>query len=200
MSRPSNQSAILAHGLDLVHRNGLSSTGVAAIAAAARVPKGSFYNHFKSKDHFGQVILEKYFEEVSNTLREELNSSEHNGLDGITSYFTRLRNYNIRIGLDRGCLIGSISAEASQLSTAARKKLFGLLTEWTELLADGISKGQRDGSIRNMISPSTTAAILLDAWQGALLRSKAQRTAEAQDRFIEILLPQVLGKGFPDAL
>jgi len=64
MARPGKKAELVEAGLDLLHRRGFSATSVADIAEAAGVPKGSFYNHFKSKDDFGSAVLDLYFGEV----------------------------------------------------------------------------------------------------------------------------------------
>lgn len=44
---------ILAAGCGAIHRRGFSASGLAEVAAAAGVPKGSFYNLFESKEEMG---------------------------------------------------------------------------------------------------------------------------------------------------
>jgi len=44
----------------MTHR-GYTRVGLAEVVAAAQVPKGSFYHYFKSKDEFGQAVLDQYF-------------------------------------------------------------------------------------------------------------------------------------------
>ena len=38
----------------------------------------------------------------------------------------------------------------------------------------------------------TLAAVLIDGWQGALLRAKVERTSAPLDAFLDILLPSLL--------
>lgn len=192
MPRPSKRNDLLTKGLDLVHRKGFSASGVAAISEAAAAPKGSFYNHFKSKDEFGRAILENYFEDVRAAMLEEAAEPARTGFESVLSYFKQLRNYNAKVGFERGCLIGNLSAEASQLSKATRFRAANLLQEWSAMLALLIAKGQADLSISKTVKPEAIGSILLDSWQGALLRSKVQGNADAQDNFIKLLLPLAL--------
>lgn len=194
MAKPSKRTGIIDSGLELIHRNGFSATGVAAIADAAGAPKGSFYNYFKSKDDFGNAALHRYFEDVQSTLIETLQASDQAVPARLRNYFIRLRNYNGRTNFTRGCLIGNISAEVSAVSEATRVNLRRLLAEWTAHLTRALEQGQRDGDVRSDVAAATLAGLLLDAWQGALLRSKVERSPTALDGFIDVLLPQLTGK------
>lgn len=53
------------HLLDTGYRimavKGFSGVGLNEILQSAGVPKGSFYHYFKSKEQFGQALLEDYF-------------------------------------------------------------------------------------------------------------------------------------------
>ncbi len=45
----------------LMAEKGYTAVGLAELVAAAGVPKGSFYYYFKSKEEFGQALLDDYF-------------------------------------------------------------------------------------------------------------------------------------------
>ncbi len=192
MPRPSKRADIVTHGLEVVHRNGLAASGVAEIVAAAGVPKGSFYNHFKSKDDFGNTVLLAYFAEVSEALDEELRPDGRKALARLKAYFKRLRVHNAKTGFMRGCLLGNISAESSTVNAGTRALIERLLSEWSGKLRTCVAEGQRAGDIRADPAAVKLARILLNSWQGAVLRSKVERGPAALDDFIDVLLPQLL--------
>lgn len=189
MGRRGKKREILETGADLVHRAGFAATSVADITAAAGVPKGSFYNHFDSKDAFGNAVLARYFEDVRAALDETLHAPGAPALARIQNYFRRLKAYVAGENFARGCLIGNVSAEVSAVSAATRAQLAALIREWTASLARCIAEGQRDGSIRRGPTAESLAILLLDSWQGALLRAKVERGPAALDNFLDLLLP-----------
>jgi len=194
MRQPSKRQELLEKGRDRVHRGGFAATSVADIAEAAGAPKGSFYNHFESKDDFGGAILDHYFEDVRAALDETLHAGKKPALARLRAYFVRLRNYVGQENYARGCLIGNISAEVTSVSEQTRAKLSALIGAWTESLARCIEDGQRDGSIRRDLAATALARLLLDSWQGALLRAKVERLPAALDNFLDILLPSLAAK------
>src|SRR5580693_4615114 len=64
------REALLDAGVRIVHARGLAATGVRDIAIAARVPRGSFTNHFRSKEAFGLLVLDRYAERIDAIMRE----------------------------------------------------------------------------------------------------------------------------------
>ncbi len=72
MAKPSNRDKILTEGLRVVHERGFGGASVRDIVQAAGVPQGSFTNHFASKEAFGLEVIDRYFANATNTMRETL--------------------------------------------------------------------------------------------------------------------------------
>ena len=68
MARPSTREQIITAAVDTLHRKGFNGTSVQDITEAAQVPKGSFYNHFESKELLAVEALERYWQKVLNGL------------------------------------------------------------------------------------------------------------------------------------
>ena len=60
MSKPNVREQLIEAGLKTLLGQGFNGSGVQDVADAARVPKGSFYNHFESKEAFAAEALERY--------------------------------------------------------------------------------------------------------------------------------------------
>ena len=60
MGRPSAREGIVQAGLKCLVEKGFNAVGVQDITDTAGVPKGSFYNHFVSKEALGVEIVERY--------------------------------------------------------------------------------------------------------------------------------------------
>ena len=60
MPRPSLREQLLSAGVETLHQRGFNATSVQDITDAAGAPKGSFYNHFKSKEQLGVAAAEQF--------------------------------------------------------------------------------------------------------------------------------------------
>src|ERR1700738_3694846 len=60
MPRPNVKEQLIQAGLKSLLKRGFNGVGVQEITDQAGVPKGSFYNHFESKEALGAEIVERY--------------------------------------------------------------------------------------------------------------------------------------------
>ena len=106
----------------------------------------------------------------------------------ILRYFSRLNDAARRAGYRTGCMIGNMSAEMADQSPRARDRLASLLARWTPRPSNpALKEAQADGSMRRDIEPRDAAAFLLNAWQGAVLRSKVDRGSDALTAFERVV-------------
>ncbi|MFN8224743.1 MAG: TetR family transcriptional regulator C-terminal domain-containing protein [Gaiellales bacterium] len=190
MARHSKREAIVEAGLRLVWHDGFGASGVAAITAAGGAPKGSFYNHFASKDAFGVALVERYLDRIEALVGDLAADQRVLPRDRITAYFAELRQRGARERFAAGCLIGNLSAEAP--GPEVRDALAAAYAEWAKHLGALVAGAQRDGAAPDG-DPAAIAALLIDGWQGALLRARAQRSGEPLDDFLSVTLPALLG-------
>lgn len=174
MPRKSVKEAIVVAAVDTLHRRGFNATGVQDITAAAGVPKGSFYNHFDSKEALGVEALDRYWQRGLQAL-EKLSDPETPPLARLRAYFERLREVARDNRYEAGCMIGNLAVEMSDQSRPFRDRLALLFAAWTRSIETCVRDGQADGSIRTDLDPGAVAAFLLNAWEGAVLRAKADK-------------------------
>ena len=60
MPQRSVREQLIEHAEDVFRQQGFSAASVQDLTVAARVPKGSFYNHFASKQDLAREILIRY--------------------------------------------------------------------------------------------------------------------------------------------
>ena len=160
------------------------------ITNAAGVPKGSFYNHFESKEALGAEIVECYG--MNNTRRAILRDKNVPPLERLRTHFIALNDTFIKSKFERGCLLGNFSAELSNQSAVIRESLAKLFQRWTEDLEVAIADAQTEGAVSSKHDAADLAAFLLDAYEGALLRARVQRTRAPFDRFLKLAFDRIL--------
>lgn len=175
MPKPSHRDKILSAGLAVFHERGFHGSGIQDVVDHAGVPKGSFYNHFKSKDALGLEVLDCYWESNAAT-RTELRDSEVPAL-------TRIDRHLATAGYDEnGCLIGNFSGELAG-SDAFRARLSKLYKTWISDVAACIRDGQEDGTIRNDDSAKNFAEFVVEGLEGAKLKAKVDRDPSVLKRY-----------------
>ncbi|WP_428553569.1 TetR/AcrR family transcriptional regulator [Pseudomonas edaphica] len=186
----STRQVILDTAQVIVGRKGFSAVGLNEILQAAEVPKGSFYHYFNSKDAFGVVLLDSYFDHYVNGMQQLFNQP---GLSG----FAKLMRYwhswvdNQTSCTDTGkCLAVKLGAEVSDLSEPMRLALQRGTARTIELLAQALQHGVEDGSLPAQSHPESLARRLYALWLGTSVMSKITRTSAPFDE--ALLLTQHL--------
>lgn len=186
----STRQAILDTAQVIVGRKGFSAVGLNEILQAAEVPKGSFYHYFNSKDAFGVVLLDSYFDHYIKGMQQLFDQP---GLSG----FAKLMRYwhswvdNQTGCTDTGkCLAVKLGAEVSDLSEPMRLALQRGTARTIALLAEALQHGVEDGSLPAQSHPESLARRLYALWLGTSVISKITRTSAPFDE--ALLLTQHL--------
>jgi TetR/AcrR family transcriptional regulator, transcriptional repressor for nem operon len=190
MSKPNVREEILSAGLETLHARGFNATSVQDITEAAGVPKGSFYNHFASKDELGAAIVRLYAAK-GEARRAALKDPTSPPLVRLRRYFEGLASAG-RYPDTPGCLLGNFGAELSNQSPAIRAQLSAAFADWTDSLAELIEEARRDGALPQDSDPKVLAAFVIDAWEGAVLRAKVEQNRAPVDGFLNMVFFKVL--------
>jgi len=193
MGRRSYRDSIIASGMQTVHQRGFASVGLREITAAAGVAQGSFTNHFASKEEFGVAILDHYFEELLPIIARTLSDDSRKPIARLLAYFEAITDLFEAAEWRYGCLAGNMGLEASEHSEVIRLRVSRIFAELTPFFAEVIREGQRVGEIRADLDSEEAAAALLEAWHGAMLRMKIERSPAPLDRFKRLVFPALVG-------
>jgi TetR/AcrR family transcriptional regulator, transcriptional repressor for nem operon len=155
------------------------------------VPKGSFYSYFASKDAFAVEVLEDYWSWVIATFGPLLDDAGQPAGRRLVAFFQAMARDHEQHDYGRFCLVGSLALELAG-SGATRAKVGEILERWQARLAACVADGRARGEITARRDPRETAELLVEAWEGAVLRSKVERTPHACHRFETITIPLLL--------
>ena len=193
MPRPSVKEEIVEAALKVLHLRGFNATGVQDITGAAGVPKGSFYNHFESKEALGAEVLDRYWQDALTGL-DVLKDDSTPPLARLKSYFHGLDQFNRKNKYRPGCMVGNLSTEMSDQSPLIRERLAVILATWTRAIEDCVRQAQADGSLRRDMEAKAIAAFLLNSWEGAVMRTKVDRTRAAYEQFDQIVFKSLVAR------
>jgi TetR/AcrR family transcriptional repressor of nem operon len=191
VGKPSLREDILNAGLKVMFRSGYQTATVRDICGAAGAPKGSFTNHFRSKEAFAREVLDRYFAGTKEFVRQALDDKSLTPRQRLKRYLDLITGYAADRKWNVGCLIGDFSLETTSHSELLRLRLEGIFQEWRTPFAECIAEGQAIGEIESTFDAVELAEFLLASWEGAILRMKVERTPAALERFKTIAFQTV---------
>ena len=177
---------ILCAGISVMKTNGYNGTSIKDIVDCAEVPKGSFYNYFESKESFAIEALDFVFNQAINKKKSILNR-EGSPFERLVNFFEVSANELSDENFRAGCFIGNLCQEMSDTNSAIREKVRQLFNRNTKLIASVINEAIEKGEISADNSPEELAEFLFNAWEGALMRTKAAKCRTPLDAFLSIL-------------
>ncbi|MHA3772488.1 TetR/AcrR family transcriptional regulator [Verrucomicrobiota bacterium sgz303538] len=152
------------------------SVGLNEILTAVKVPKGSFYHYFASKEQFGVELLRHYCQEHAARLRKIFSNKDLNPLERLAAYFNGTVTRMMESECCNFCLVSKLGAEVSTFSEPMRQVLADGMADWRSLYEKLVREGQEQGVIRKDLDPAATASVIQDIWHGAMNRLQIERS------------------------
>jgi TetR/AcrR family transcriptional repressor of nem operon len=166
---------ILAVGQRIMSGKGFSAVGLNEILTEAKVPKGSFYHYFNSKDAFGEALLSSYFEDYLAELDGVMAQPGLTMAQRLLNYFDMWRANQSFLDCQGKCLAVKLAAEVADLSEAMRAVLNQGTSGIIARMADAIERGVAEGSLAIDDTPRQIAESLYQLWLGASVMVKIVR-------------------------
>jgi TetR/AcrR family transcriptional repressor of nem operon len=166
---------ILAVGQRIMSGKGFSAVGLNEILTEAKVPKGSFYHYFNSKDAFGEALLSSYFEDYLAELDSVMAQPGLTMAQRLLNYFDMWRANQSFLDCQGKCLAVKLAAEVADLSEAMRAVLNQGTSGIIARMADAIERGVAEGSLAIDDTPQQIAESLYQLWLGASVMVKIVR-------------------------
>ena len=183
---------ILEIGTSLVLKKGYNNIGIQEVLNTAKIPKGSFYYYFKSKEDFGLQLIKYYSEHSLKVLNRYLQDSSKNPKERIISFFNDMKNIYSNNGYTEGCLLGNCSLELSDISETFSHVIASELDNWQQCFEKCIAEGQQSGHISNNELAKDLANFILSGWEGALLRMKSSKNDDSIETFIHFISKYII--------
>lgn len=175
---PDARDTILAVGQRIMSGKGFSAVGLNEILTEAKVPKGSFYHYFGSKDAFGEALLANYFDDYLAELDATLAQPGLTMAQRLTNYFDLWRANQSFQDCQGKCLAVKLAAEVADLSESMRAVLNSGTAAIIARLANAIETGVAEGSLAIDDTPRQAAQSLYQLWLGASVMVKIVRSVE----------------------
>lgn len=182
---PDTRDALVRCGTEILTEQGFLSTGIDTVLSRVGVPKGSFYHYFQSKEDFGHAVLANYADYFARKLDRCLLDASRPPLARIAAFVEDAKASMLRFEFRRGCLVGNLGQEVTQLPEAFRESLEAILLSWQQRLALCLEAAKAEGELAPDTDCERWAAFFWIGWEGAVLRARLVQGNAPLDCFIE---------------
>ncbi len=194
------REALIQTGIELLSLNGYHGTGIKQILDEVKVPKGSFYNYFDSKEAYVAEILTAYSEQGLQLLDDYVANANESPLQMIkTIYDFMLVKFSSQ-NCQQGCLIGSIAAEIGRQSDLCQTAMLESVSQWKQRIVQLISAAQQQGQIRDDLSAEQLTSVFWATWEGSLLKMKMEGKIDTAKETLYLMLDQLFKPLAPQPL
>jgi len=183
---------ILEAGAQAIAAKSFNGCGLTEILSRAKVPKGSFYHYFDSKEDFGVALIEKECEEFVEFLRPIIGDRKKSPLQRLRTVFELSREECVANGAARQCLVPKLALETSQLSEPVHAAVKCAYDQWSALIARVIREAQAAAEVGRKHDPDRLANVLVMLWEGATIRMQIDRSLQPVDDFLAFVFDSLL--------
>jgi TetR/AcrR family transcriptional repressor of nem operon len=184
MKKEGTREALIEVGLELIRSTGYRAIGVNQIVDTADAR--SFYDYFKSKDQFVIEVIKFYVAGVQGRMERMLADSSLSPLNKLRRYFEDMIAIQGRSGGPiTGCLLGNLSLEVAGHNMEIRDLLRQSFDDWQKAIAMTIREAIDQGELHRTAKANDLAAVILDSWEGAQVRAKAEQSDKAFHLFFD---------------
>ena len=183
---------ILETGAELIHLKGFNHTGLQEILKTVGVPKGSFYNYFRSKEDFGLQVIDHFVGYYTFMSRPILEDPALSPLQKIRRFLEWFMEFFKSKDYAYGCPIGNLAQEMGDLSPVFRDKLRTALETLVGTYSGMLAQAQNEGEISQDLDVREAARFLVSSWHGALMHMKAIKGPEPLENHKRFIFDYVL--------
>ena len=158
---------------------GFAAVGLNEILTQANVPKGSFYHYFKSKEQFGDALLEDYLDGYLAHIDAKLSPENGTVKARLLAYFQNWLDTQTADTTQDKCLVVKLSAEVTDLSETMRLTLHRGTDRIINRIALCVQEGVDNGEFSAQLNAQFVTREIYYMWIGATLFTKVNRSREA---------------------
>lgn len=179
-NKKNRKNGIIENSISIIHEKGYNGTSVKDLTDSAGIPKGSFYNYFKSKEDYAVEAVKYYFNQIKEKSFSIFEEENIKPTERIKNFYKK----SIEIQKDKeyrkGCLIGNLTEEMADINIKIAEVVEKSHHEITNKIYECL-KGEQLNI--NNEEKKQLAYFIVNSWQGALLRMKSSKDSKPLDAF-----------------
>jgi TetR/AcrR family transcriptional repressor of nem operon len=168
-------------GVAILTEKGFYNFSLDELVAKAGVPKGSFHYYFNNKDAYALEVIEAYAHYFARKLDHHLGDTSLAPIERIKAFTEDAALGMARFNFKRGCLVGNLSQELAALDETFRVALLNVIEDWRQRVKACLDEAKEAGHIRADADTAALSRYFWNAWEGAVLCSKLEKSRAPLD-------------------
>lgn len=181
------KNEIINASINLMYLKGYNGTSVKDITDAAGIPKGSFYNYFKDKEHYAVDAINYYFFELVDEYVSMLRNQDLDPLDRIKEFFRCGISWLEQQDATLGCFVGNMTQEMGNISELISDAVAKIHGELESMIHENLVEAYENKVLKTELDLKTLTSFLISSWQGSILRMKETSDRTILDDFYTVL-------------
>ena len=181
MAQRNLKEQLLTAGSQVLFEKGFHAASVNDIVTAAGVPKGSFYNHFASKEALTLEVIQRYAESYPIAELEEATGAP---LATLREHFETIVERTVGRGIELGCMLGNFSTELAGHSEDIRSYVSGAFDRWSAAVSATLRRAQDAGELSAALDTDALGSFIVDAFEGTVARVKVSGDGAPLESFL----------------
>ncbi len=181
-----DKQAILEQGEQILRKQGYHNTGINQILKECKIPKGSFYNFFKSKEAFGLEVLKLYGDNNLAMMAQFLEPKSQSPLQRLKKFYQGFFQANQTEGYQYGCLVNNFTLEIGGQNETLRQMLDKQYNRFLTMVTRCLEEAQAQGEVRSDYSAEELSEYIHGHFMGVLNRLKSSKDPKTFDVFYAI--------------
>lgn len=182
---------LVRRGVELLTEFSLGATGLDGLLKSIGVTKGSFYHFFGSKQAFALEVVDWYGAYFEKRFTRILGDATVPPLERLRLWMDSSRRGMARHGYRRGCLVGNLSQELGPHDEVLAARLREVFQRWEAWVQGVLDEAQAAGDMPAGEDTRQLSRLFWIGWQGAILRTKLERSGRPLDEFAAFFLGTV---------
>lgn len=186
--RQEMRQQIIRKGLRPLYRQGYNATGVQEIVESANIPKGSFYNYFKSKEDFAVACMQYFTTREVETMQSTLSDLQYSPLDRVRLLYQKKIDYLSKTSrFSLGCFLCNMTLEMADVSEVIAEEAARCFEKEYQPMITCLHEAQTSGDISADTDVVQLVHLIRNCWLGALVMMKAEKTEKPLEDFTQQL-------------
>ncbi len=181
------KNRLLDVGMALIRENSFDGIGINDVLKESKVPKGSFYHYFESKEDFGLEVARYYHEQQLAFAQTCLSDRSMSPVERLEAFFAGAREGMKEREYAQGCLMCNLSTELADKRPAFQVELDLHWQALTRELEACLQEADLSRIGLSHLTAGQAADWLMNSWSGALTRMKVSRSDEPLALFLRTI-------------